>query len=290
MARQSGFASNVELSALDGTDGFRINGDAEGDQSGSSVASAGDVNGDGFADLIVGAPGADTNHINSGASFVVFGKQSGFASNVKLSALDGTDGFKINGEAEGDQSGSSVASAGDVNGDGFADLIVGAARADPNGSGSGASYVIYGRATGSLDHSGTNGDDSLFGGDFDDTLSGLDGNDTLSGRAGADSLDGGADNDTADYSGSPGGVTVNLLTGSVSGGDAEGDTLTSIENLFGSAGNDSLTGDGGANRLGGPMAMTRSTEMMAMTRCWGKRVMTAQRRCRRRYTLWRHRQ
>ena len=57
---------------------------------------------------------------------MVFGKASGFSSSLELSALDGTNGFQINGEAAFDFSGRSVAGAGDVNGDGFADLIVGA--------------------------------------------------------------------------------------------------------------------------------------------------------------------
>jgi hypothetical protein len=68
---------------------------------------------------------------------------STFGSTIELSSLDGTDGFKINGEAAGDRLGQSVASAGDINGDGFEDLIIGAIGADPNGSGSGATYVVF---------------------------------------------------------------------------------------------------------------------------------------------------
>ena len=61
----------------------------------------------------------------------MFGKASGFAANLNLSTLDGSNGFKLSGVAAGDHSGLSVASAGDVNGDGFADLIVGAWLAKP---------------------------------------------------------------------------------------------------------------------------------------------------------------
>src|SRR5215470_13559634 len=114
------FPANIDLSALDGSTGFRLSGAVTDDYSGYSVASAGDVNGDGFADLIVGAKGANAPGADSGASYVVFGKASGFASNIDLSSLNGTTGFKLSGAAAGNEAGFSVASAGDVNGDGFA--------------------------------------------------------------------------------------------------------------------------------------------------------------------------
>jgi ELWxxDGT repeat protein len=126
-----------------GRGGFKIIGEASGDNAGRSVSSAGDVNGDGLTDLLVGASGNDAAGRLSGASYLVFGKADGGA--VNLSAVaDGAGGFKITGEAVDDRAGEAVSAAGDVNGDGFADLMVGARLQDANGYDSGAAYVIYG--------------------------------------------------------------------------------------------------------------------------------------------------
>ncbi len=161
--RSSGFTSPLQLSDLDGSNGFKLDGEAAGDWSGISVAAAGDVNGDGLDDLIVGAYAADPNGDYSGRSYVVFGRSTGFPATLQLSGLDGTNGFKLDGEAASDLSGFSVTATGDVNGDGLDDLIVGAAGASPNGSDSGRSYVVFGRSTGFTsplplsDLDGTNG-------------------------------------------------------------------------------------------------------------------------------------
>ncbi|HEY9808841.1 MAG TPA: putative Ig domain-containing protein [Halomicronema sp.] len=126
-----------------GAKGFVINGEAASDSSGRSVSSAGDVNGDGLADLIVGVPFADPAFDGAGKSYLVFGKTDTNA--INLNSL-GTGGFIINGEAAGDTSGISVSNAGDVNGDGLADLIIGARGADPASVfNAGKSYLVFGK-------------------------------------------------------------------------------------------------------------------------------------------------
>ena len=127
----SGSGSARVFSGADGSILYTFNGDSAGDQFGFDVSGAGDVNGDGFDDLIVGAHLDDNNGGNSGSARV-------------FSGVDGSILYTFNGDSSDDRFGVSVSGAGDVNGDGFDDIVVGANRDDNNGSNSGSARVFSG--------------------------------------------------------------------------------------------------------------------------------------------------
>ena len=128
-------AAVIEGTALGGFDGFRINGVAAFDATGTSVGGTGNFNGDVFEDLLIGAPGAN-------AAYVVYGTDAGFPADLDLSTLDGANGFVIQGVSGG--TGEAVANAGDITGDGLDDIVVGSPGA---GGGSGSVSVVLGSST-----------------------------------------------------------------------------------------------------------------------------------------------
>ena len=127
-------------SGADGSLLYQKDGAATGDILGISVSGAGDVNRDGKSDFMVGAPGADP------------GGRAGAGSVYVYSGADGSLLYQKDGAVAGDQLGSSVSTAGDVNGDGKTDFIVGAPNADPGGKADAGSVYVYSGADGSLIH------------------------------------------------------------------------------------------------------------------------------------------
>ena len=139
--------SDVSLANFKSTQGFIINGGAEQDYSGYAVAKAGDFNGDGFDDVIIGAYGVDIGSQIDGACYIIFGTWFNTA-DIDLSVLTTAQGFKISGVNQGDYTGYSVSSAGDFNGDGYGDIIIGAYGSNNL---AGTSYLLYGKFSGFSD-------------------------------------------------------------------------------------------------------------------------------------------
>ena len=238
----------LDTSSLAPSDGFILQGDAASDAFGRSVAVAGDVNGDGLADLIVGAYLGDDGGMDAGEAYILYGKagtdgtqfgtavqvtamgvtiNDGMTTTVTETMVDGmttmvdvevavpddvlaaslirqvldttdlapTDGFILQGDAAADWLGDSVSGAGDINGDGFDDLIVGARQGDDGGNNAGEAYVIYGGAhlgevvTHAQTLTGMAGDEFLLGGAGDDRLEAHADTEVLYGGAGDDVLE-----------------------------------------------------------------------------------------------------
>jgi len=231
------------------------------------------LNGGAGADSINGGTGNDTvdYSTSSAAVSVNLATQSatgGDATGDTLVSIEAVIGSAFNDTLVGSTAAESMyGGAGN-------DSIVGSTGADSLDGGTGNDTIDYGASTAAVSvnlgtSSGSGGyaagdtlvgfeavvgsafNDTLIGSSGSDSLYGGAGNDSLVGGAGADLLDGGTGKDTVDYSASSAAVSVNLATGSNSGGDAAGDTLTSIEAVIGSAFNDTLFGGAGSDSLFG---------------------------------------
>ena len=140
----------LNTASLDGETGLAIHGEDSYDSAGQSVSGGGDVNGDGFDDLVVGARGLDAEGPTTGGAYVIFGKSAVFGSNADgqqifdLGGFSASDGFLIQGDAQGDQAGYKVSITGDINQDGFDDILLSAWFGDDNGEDVGEAYIVYG--------------------------------------------------------------------------------------------------------------------------------------------------
>jgi Ca2+-binding RTX toxin-like protein len=266
--------SNVENLNLKGTG--NINGTGNGLNN--------TITGNSGNNTLIGGAGADQLIGGGGIDAASY---SGSASGVTVSLVTGVMG--VGGDAQGDTlSGiENIIGSGNndtLTGDSFDNILDGGAGNDVMTGGAGNDTYIVNITTDIVTETSSGGTDTVqssvtfslvdtdgaganggnierltltgaaaingTGNGLDNTITGNSGNNTLIGGAGADTLDGGAGTDTASYAGSALGVNVSLVTG-VTGiaGDAAGDKLSNIENITGSAFNDTLTGDANANML-----------------------------------------
>lgn len=136
-----GSSSTIDLSTAD----YTFIGENAGDYSGFSVSSAGDVDGDGLSDILIGSYGSDDGGFQAGKSYLIKGSNLGSTSEISLSTAD----YSFVGENAGDKAGVTLSFNGDVDGDGLDDILIGAYNNDDGGNDAGKSYLILGSSLGS---------------------------------------------------------------------------------------------------------------------------------------------
>ena len=133
-------------------------GESQGDEAGRSISSAGDIDGDGLDDILIGAPLNDRGGFAVGTSYLFLGSSLGVSSSLSLSQAD----YIFIGENFSDNAGSSVAGVGDVDGDGLDDILIGAEKNDEAVNSAGKAYVILGSSLGGDSEMSLSQADSFF--------------------------------------------------------------------------------------------------------------------------------
>jgi len=136
--KQTGARISLATTLNQVTTGIMIKGNANNDFLGGSVSTAGDINNDGFDDIIIGAPYKSSK---KGAAYVIYGRANPVHLDLQTALAPATTGFMVSGKSAGEMFGISVGLAGDINKDGFDDIVIGA---EARNSDQGAVQVIYG--------------------------------------------------------------------------------------------------------------------------------------------------
>jgi hypothetical protein len=194
-------SGNFNVTTLNGTNGFGLVAPTQSFSYITSIASVGDVNGDGLADFAF----IDGSAYGTGALFVIFGSQNPMPQLIDYTHLTPKQGIAF--QFGGNYGGAFVGGGGDINGDGLADIVVGNPFTSPGGSSAaGSSYIIFGgNFTHSITQMGTAGndiitatsnDEVIYAGAGNDVVTVLGGSNFIDGGAGADSIIGAAGADT----------------------------------------------------------------------------------------------
>ena len=259
---------------ISGNSGVNVLFGYEGDDTLSGGSGADTLNGGADIDTVSYASSAVAVNINLG---ITTAQSGGDAQGDTLFNIENLIGSSFDDNLTGDSNNNSItggsgwdlikggAGADSIYGNDGNDTLYGGAGADTIDGGAGSDYVVYSTSGSAvtvnlLTNVNTGGEaqgdlisnvENIIGSDYNDNLTGNTSDNTLDGRSGADTINGGDGLDTVSYENSSASVTVNLLTNVNTGGDAQGDSLSNIEYIIGSAYNDTLTGDAGNNIING---------------------------------------